>query len=108
MHVHLGRACKRSVHSVISETFIRPAKPGDEIRHLDGDPSNNRRKNLKIGDRSQNNRDRTCHGKNKLTRAQVSEAKKRYAKGESGLKLAAAFGVSKSLMYYALSGELYA
>ena len=43
-----------------------------------------------------------------MTRAQVAEALARYAKGESGLKLASAFGVSKSLMYYALSGELYA
>lgn len=93
---------------MISETFIRPAGPGDEIRHLDGNPSNNRVKNLKIGDRSENNRDRTCHGKNKLTREQVSEARTRYSSGESGLKLAAEFGVSKSLMYYALSGELYA
>jgi hypothetical protein len=32
----------RTVHSIVMETFAGPCPPGQEIRHLDGNPANNR------------------------------------------------------------------
>jgi NUMOD4 motif/HNH endonuclease len=37
-----GKQRKRPVHQVVMETFGKPCPPGMEIRHLDGNPANNR------------------------------------------------------------------
>lgn len=107
VHVSLGRASERCVHDLVLEAFVETRPLRAEGRHLDGNPGNNVLANLSWGTRSQNNRDRTRHGQNKLTLDQVSEAKKLYTKGETGLSLARRFGVSKSTMYYALNGTYY-
>ena len=109
-HVHfsLGRKSERCGHDLVLEAFVGPRPIRMEARHGDGNPSNNVLGNLCWGTRSENNKDRTRHGQNKLSLEQVAEAKFLYASGVIGTELAKRFGVSKSTMYYALNGTYYA
>lgn len=43
--VGLGATIKRTVHSLVAETFLGPAE-GRHVRHLNGDPTDNRLENL--------------------------------------------------------------
>jgi len=62
MSVVLGRRNTRMVHELVLIAFVGPRPPGQETRHLDGDPANNRLDNLCWGTRSENNRDAVRHG----------------------------------------------
>lgn len=57
-----GRGSTEKVHRLIATAFLGPSRPGQEVRHLDGDPSNNRVDNLQWGTRSENIRDSVRHG----------------------------------------------
>lgn len=69
-----GRQKRRPVHQLVMEAFAGPCPPGKEIRHLDGDPANNRWApgneeetvtaggNLFYGTRGQNMMDAVRHG----------------------------------------------
>lgn len=70
-----GQREPRTVHSIVMETFAGPCPPGQEIRHLDGDPANNRWTpgstedeiraaggNLIYGSSSENKVDQVRHG----------------------------------------------
>lgn len=52
----------RGVHQLVMEAFLGAAPEGYEIRHLNGDPSDNRLSNLAYGTQSENNLDRVAHG----------------------------------------------
>lgn len=56
LHDGGGRATQKTfpVHKLVGEAFLPPGKPGEEIRHLDGDHTNCRADNLKWGTRSEN------------------------------------------------------
>lgn len=58
----LGERRGVKVHWVVAEAFHGPRPAGMEIRHLDGDPTNNRAVNLRYGTRSENCQDRVWHG----------------------------------------------
>lgn len=45
------------VHQLVAEVFIGPCPDGQEVRHLNGDPADNRVENLAYGTRSENLRD---------------------------------------------------
>lgn len=52
------------VHRLIAETFLGPRpSPQHEVRHLDGDRSNNAASNLAWGTRKENADDRARHGR---------------------------------------------
>lgn len=51
-----------SVHKVVLLAFIGKRPKGLEIRHLDGNPSNNHLSNLAYGTRKENYADRVKHG----------------------------------------------
>jgi hypothetical protein len=57
-----NRPVKRTVHSLVMETFMGPCPPGLEVRHLDGDKANCRLDNLRYGTRSVNALDKRDHG----------------------------------------------
>lgn len=89
------------VHRAVALAHIGPPPfVGAEVRHLDGDPSNNRKINLKWGSRSRNNQDRKWHGAKgfKLTAVQVSAIRAALKRGGWGVgkKLADQFGVSQA------------
>lgn len=57
-----GRGRTEKVHRLIAIAFLGQPEARQEVRHLDGDPSNNRVDNLKWGTRSENIRDSVRHG----------------------------------------------
>lgn len=66
-HLHVvlsraGRVCTRQVHRLVLEAFTGPCPEGQECRHLNGDPADNRHVNLCWGTRSENVQDMIRHG----------------------------------------------
>jgi len=59
-----NRKCiDKFIHRIVLETFIGPPPIGkNDVRHLDGNPSNNRIDNLCWGTRSENVKDSQIHG----------------------------------------------
>jgi hypothetical protein len=88
-----GTKCNRLVHALVCERFHGPCPfPGAQVRHLDGNPLNNRAENLCWGTAAENAADRKRHGTevnnrgarcgtSKLTEQQVREIRARYAAG---------------------------
>lgn len=56
------RQCRRAIHQLVAEAFIEPRPDGTEVRHLDGNPGNNRPANLAYGSHGENMRDKREHG----------------------------------------------
>lgn len=59
------------VHHLVAEAFLGPRPEGHQVRHLDGDPDNNRADNLAYGTRSENTRDMVRHGTHNKARNTV-------------------------------------
>lgn len=53
---------KEYVHRLVALVFLGPPRDGDEVRHLDGKPSNNVVKNLAWGTHLENMQDMVRHG----------------------------------------------
>ena len=59
--VKLGHVRQAGVHKLVALAFLGPAN-GLEVRHLDGNPQNNRLENLAYGTRQENAQDMVRHG----------------------------------------------
>lgn len=57
-----GRGASLTIHSLVMRAFVGARPDGGEVRHLDGDPTNNRVTNLRYGTSSENRRDSVRHG----------------------------------------------
>jgi hypothetical protein len=57
-----GRVRTRTVHRLVMCAFVGPRPRGKQVRHLDGDKSNNALTNLRYGTASQNTFDTVRHG----------------------------------------------
>lgn len=66
VHLRMGDKKPRLVrlHRMVLEAFIGPCPKGMEVRHLNGDPADNRLSNLMYGTRSENMLDTVEHGTN--------------------------------------------
>jgi len=86
------------VHQLVARTFLGPRPDGADVRHLNGDPRDNRVDNLCYGSRTENILDHYRQGKawRKLTKSQIVEIGRRLLQGETGHSLAIEFGVSES------------
>ncbi len=108
--VVVGKGNTRQVHSLVAAAFIGPRPPAADVRHLDGDPTNNCATNLAYGTRSENNRDVVYHGRRRLSVEQVRQLRARaafgFAYGER-YQIALAWGVNPGTVYHALSGKQY-
>jgi hypothetical protein len=59
---HRGKAKQFWLHQLVALTWIGPPPfPRAVVRHLDGDPTNNRLSNLRYGTQSENERDKVRH-----------------------------------------------
>lgn len=67
LHVPL-RGQRRAVHTLVAAAFLGPRPEDMQVRHLDGDPSNNRPENLAYGTGSDNCLDMVRHGTHHETR----------------------------------------
>lgn len=93
-----------AVHKAILLAFVGPRPESNtDIRHLDGDFTNNRLSNLRYGTRQENEADKLAHGTSnrgtrngqaKLTEESVRLLWSLHAEGLSNRKIAARLGVS--------------
>ena len=112
-----GKRRSAFVHKLVMGTFgSAPPFPGAQIRHLNGDQSDNRIENLAWGTAKDNCDDRARHGttvrghriyNSKLTEEQVREIRQRVGDGEARTHLAREFGVSIKSLSYAASGRTW-
>lgn len=101
----LKRQRNRLVHVLVAETFIGPRPTGLQVRHLDGNPGNNRRSNLIYGTAKENARDRERHrrtlrgerhGSAKISDYEVERMRELHVKAAlTQDALAKAFGISQ-------------
>jgi protein gp37 len=100
------------VHRLVLSAFVRPARPGEQACHRNGDPSDNRLSNLYWGTQSDNWEDRVRHGNgrsySKLTAEQVAEIRERCAAGESAYSVAPGYGVSDTQIRNIVRGSQWA
>lgn len=71
LNVGLFRGTRRTwarVHRLMAQAFLEPRPGEDIVRHLDGNPLNNRLDNLAWGTTSDNLRDQVRHGTHSRTR----------------------------------------
>lgn len=66
------------VHTLVASQFLPKKKPGQQLRHLDGNKQNNKATNLKWGTAKENAADRELHGR-------TSRGKKHSDKVKQGL-----------------------
>lgn len=57
-----GKRYWEFVHRLVAEAFIGPCPPGQYVRHMDNNPSNNGIDNLRYGTPSDNSQDKWMHG----------------------------------------------
>lgn len=104
----------RLVHVLVLEAFVGPRPEGQEARHLDGDPTNNRLNNLAWGTRSENFDDMRRHGtmpvgadkpNAKLDDAAVVAILALHERGVTVLHMALIFSTSPASIYQVLDGR---
>lgn len=97
-----GKSYRKAVHTLLARVFLPPPKPGqNEVRHLDGNPTNNAIGNLAWGTRAENAQDMADHGTVKgenNPRAKLTEDDVRYIRKSAltSKALGDLLGVNKS------------
>lgn len=95
---------QRTVHRLVLEAFVGSCPEGCEVRHLDGDPGNNKLDNLAWGTKAENEADKVKHGTlllgtanpaSKLTEADVLAIR---ASKKKQVELAKLYGVSQPVI----------
>ena len=62
LRVELPGRDRRYVHTLVAEAYLGAKPSGLEVRHLNGNPQDNRVENLSYGTRSENVLDSVAHG----------------------------------------------
>lgn len=105
---------RAAVHSLLAKTFLPKPKQGqNEVRHLDGNPSNNSLENLAWGTRAENAQDMARHGtlkgeknpKAKFSEQQVLQVVELRAAGRPHKEIARETGVSRASIKAILAGQ---
>lgn len=117
--VHLsvnGRKQRSWIHSLVLLAFVGPYPDGMEIRHLDGNPLNNRLSNLVYGTHQENIQDTLAHGKTtqgernpqaKLDYQKVAAIRRMHADGYSLGAIGERFGVTGSNIHCVVKGKTW-
>ena len=98
LSVVLGhKTAGRPVHQLIMLTFVGAPPEGQEVRHKNGDPTDNRLSNLEYGTRTENILDVFYQGKawRKLTIADVVKIRSDLSAGATVSRLAKQYHVSR-------------
>lgn len=114
--VNLRSKMKR-IHKLLALTFLgEPLTSKHEVRHLDGNPKNNKLSNLAWGTTQENAQDSIKHGTRcrgeqmhgaKLTRKQVHAIVKECRKGKTHRELAVKYKVNHSSIGFILTGKTW-
>jgi len=111
-----GTVIYRRVHILVLEAFVGPRPKGMVARHIDDDPLNCRRSNLRWGTRAENTEDRhknkgwgggEANHCSKLTNAQVLEIRADPRYRWKPKEYAEKFGVSKACVVEARIGRTF-
>lgn len=113
---HAGQQIgKVTVHTLIALTFHGPRpSPRHQVRHINGNPRDNRAENLAWGTAAENIHDRDVHGRTqrgsrhrnaRLTEGEVSQIKALIALGVSTRVIALSHGVVKGTIDFIKSGR---
>lgn len=109
-----GVVTRRTIHTLVYETFVGPRAPGMEVNHLDGNKAHNALTNLQgcTGKENKEHASRTGlsafgprNGSTRLTEDQVTAIRAAVAAGLSQRKVAAMFGVSQSHVSDIMNGR---
>lgn len=97
------------VHQLIMRTFVGEPPAGQEVRHKNGIPADNRLANLEYGTRRDNILDVYRQGKawRTLTTDDVLEIRKRITEGDKGADIARDFGVTPTTISAIKHGRCY-
>lgn len=97
------------VHRLVMEAFVGNPPEGQEVRHINGDPADNRLDNLCYGSRTENILDVYRQGKRwrKLDIKDVQGIRKRLRDGEQGSRIAKEYGISQSTVSKIKLGQTY-
>lgn len=99
-----GKHYTRTVHKLVAEAFIGKRDKDEVVRHLDGNPKNNRISNLSYGSQKQNMRDAITHGtvergekryNAKLSNEDIVKMKMDIADGMQSVDVSKKYGVSE-------------
>lgn len=111
LSVVLGHgAAGSAVHRLVASAFLGPCPEGQEVRHLDGDPQNNRVENLAYGTRTENILDVMRTGQSwrgSVTVPQVHEIRERLKNGQRAVDIAKDMGVSPASVYGIKQGRKF-
>lgn len=110
LSVVLGKGMPgRPVHQLVALAFYGPPPEKCDVRHLNGNPQDNRLENLAYGSRSQNILDVYDQGKawRKLTREQAQQAKKMLREGVSCREIAEHLNVGIHTIYGIKQGRCF-
>jgi len=111
-----GKKASIGVHRMVSDAFHGPCPAGLQVRHLNGNPKDNRPENLKYGTAKENAEDRMKHGTYlggsnhygaKLSGGKAAEIRCRRRRGEKVKALAEEFKVSTSTIESIIYGKSY-
>ena len=112
-----GRPAQMYVHLAVCLAFHGAPPAGHEVRHLDGNPSNNTPSNLAWGTSAENESDKVAHGTSnrgercgtaKLTEGEVRQIRGLLAAGETQQSIADRFGVHQMTVSRIGSRRLWA
>lgn len=110
LSVVLGHGQNASmVHRLVALTFLGPCPQGQEVRHIDGNPLNNRIDNLTYGTRTENIYDVMRIGKawRALTINDVQDIRQRIYRGEKGTEIARIYKVSQGCISAIKKGRTF-
>lgn len=96
------------VHALVLRSFVGKRPVDKEVRHLDGDKTNNVLSNLRYGTKEENEADKRSHGNlpSSLNPAQVRRVRDLYLQGTYTQKvLARKFGVSEDTIHNIVKGK---
>jgi hypothetical protein len=94
---------------LVALAFLGPCPDGQEVRHLDGDPLNNRVDNLEYGSRTENILDVYRIGRpwRTLTAEQALSVRARLQAGETAAAIARDLGVGPAVIYGIKQGRTF-
>ena len=103
-----GSRVNRAVHRLVAQAFLPERPNGSQIRHLNGNKTDNRAVNLAWGTAKDNAADRESHGRtargenngfSKLTESDVASIRGELSAGRSQRRVAAEHGVSQKTIW---------
>lgn len=111
-----GKPRPIGVHQLVADAYHGKCPYGMQVRHLDGNPSNNNPHNLCYGTALQNSQDRSSHGRyfgghqhhsSKLTMEQAQSIRSMRSAGAKVKELASKYDVSTSCIESIIYGKSY-